>query len=546
MSLQPGMQAGDYEVLAELGAGGMGKVFKVRNVISDRVEAMKVLLPDLMSNTNLADRFLREIKVQAALEHPNIAGLRTALRFENQLLMVMEFVEGRTMDSWMAQGAIPMQNAVWVTMQVLEALEYAHSRGIVHRDIKPSNIMITSAGVVKLMDFGIAKVMDDPSLTQTHQTTGSLYYMSPEQINGQPLDGRSDLYSLGVTLYQFVTGKRPFDAPNTYGIMAAHLTQTPQPPVDVDPTLPAGLSQIILMALAKDPGARFQSAGAFRQALAGVLEQLRQPGAQPGAAMAAAGAPEPAYNAAPQAPAPQVRPGMSSRTLYMLAGSLATVCVIVVLALQGPKFFRTSAQQEPPAQQVVEPLAQTPAAAPAAADPTATAGDPQPAPATPEAGAGARPGSNVAQPASAAGGRRHAAISADAAQSNVAKPAAAAPISNPGGNVAPPAAPQAEGASAPAATAPAPDRAALSVLRRRMMQMAQRFSATQAAYKSLQQQMAQEGLRPRGDLGSLSQRVTFEMDEAEDALKNNDASQAGQHLDNAERALEQLEKFFRL
>ena len=193
MSLQPGMQVGDYQILRELGAGGMGKVFQVRNVISDRIEAMKVLLPDLVGAPGLADRFLREIKVQAALEHPNIAGLRTAMRDGNQLLMVMEFVEGRTVGEYLDQGPVPIQNAVGICMEVLSALDYAHSRGIVHRDIKPSNIMITTQGQVKLMDFGIARVMNDPSLTQTHQTTGSLYYMSPEQINGAQLDGRSDL-----------------------------------------------------------------------------------------------------------------------------------------------------------------------------------------------------------------------------------------------------------------------------------------------------------------------------------------------------------------
>jgi serine/threonine-protein kinase len=150
------MQVGDYQILRELGAGGMGKVFQVRNVISDRIEAMKVLLPDLVGDPGLADRFLREIKVQAALEHPNIAGLRTAMRDGNQLLMVMEFVEGRTVGEYLDQGPVPMQNAVGICMEVLSALDYAHSRGIVHRDIKPSNIMITTQGQVKLMDDGLA------------------------------------------------------------------------------------------------------------------------------------------------------------------------------------------------------------------------------------------------------------------------------------------------------------------------------------------------------------------------------------------------------
>jgi len=143
------MQVGDYQILRELGAGGMGKVFQVRNVISDRIEAMKVLLPDLVGDPGLMDRFLREIKVQAALDHPNIAGLRTAMRDGNQLLMIMEFVEGHTISEHMQNGPIPAEHAIRACMEVLAALDYAHSRGIVHRDIKPSNILVNSDGRIK-------------------------------------------------------------------------------------------------------------------------------------------------------------------------------------------------------------------------------------------------------------------------------------------------------------------------------------------------------------------------------------------------------------
>lgn len=542
------MQAGDYAVLEELGAGGMGKVFKVRNMISDRVEAMKVLLPDLVANSDLAERFLREIKVQAALDHPNIAGLRTALRFENQLLMVMEFVEGRTMDSWLEQGAIPLPNAIWVTMQVLEALEYAHTRGIVHRDIKPSNIMITTAGVVKLMDFGIAKVIDDPSLTQGHQTTGSLYYMSPEQINGQALDGRADLYSLGITLYQFVTGKRPFDAQNTYGIMAAHLTQPPLPPIEHDPSLPPAISQIILTALAKDPNGRFASAADFRGALGQVLQQLRNPAA---AAAPAGYASPPAAGPAPgniPPRQPEMKQGMSSRTMYMLAGSMATVVVLVLLAVQGPKFFRTSAQQDPAVTQIQQPAAGVPATAGDPNQPAATSVDtsvrPEPAQQQTAPGASTNSAPAVAAPIAVSSLKSSIAMPQQTgAATSAHQPAAAAAVQQLTPATVPPAAQQ---TMQQTTQQPAVDRAALNQLRRRMMQMAQRYAATQTAYKSLREQMAQEGLRPRTDLGSMSQRVAAEMDEAEDSLKQNDTAQAAQHLDNAERTLEQLEKFFRL
>ncbi len=258
---------GDYQVLGVLGAGGMGKVYKVRNVLTDRVEAMKILLPDLASRRDLADRFLREIKLLAGLNHPNIASLHTALTWNNQLAMIMEYVEGITLAMLVKQGPLSPADAINYTDQVLAALTYAHGLGIIHRDIKPANMMLTPAGIVKLMDFGIARSQSDPSLTATGATVGSLHYMAPEQMRGEPVDMRSDIYSLGVSLYELVTGVRPFQADSDVGVMAAHLTKTPPPPIEVRHDLSAALNSIILMAMAKDPAQRFQTAGAFCNAL---------------------------------------------------------------------------------------------------------------------------------------------------------------------------------------------------------------------------------------------------------------------------------------
>ena len=167
--------------------------------------------------------------------------------------MVMEFVEGVTLDQRLKDGPLPAAEAVNYIMQVLSALEYAHARGVVHRDIKPANMMLTPAGVVKLMDFGIARSAADHKLTQTGTTVGSLYYMSPEQIQGVTApDARSDLYSVGVSLYELVTGKRPFDGDSQFAIMSAHLQGTPVPPVTIDPRLPQLLNDVILMSVAKD------------------------------------------------------------------------------------------------------------------------------------------------------------------------------------------------------------------------------------------------------------------------------------------------------
>src|SRR5271166_1678809 len=265
-----GQHISDYEILSTLGVGGMGKVYKVRNVITDREEAMKILLPDLSSNRSLADRFLREIRVLAALNHPNIAALRTALTYENQLVMIMEFVEGETLANRIARAPISTSEAVNYSEQILSALGYAHKHNITHRDIKPANMMLTPQGVVKLMDFGIARSGTDGSLTSTGTTLGSLNYMPPEQVRGESADARSDIYSFGVSLYELLTGKLPFHSDSQYSLMTAHLNEVPVAPITLRDDLPPSLNEIILMAIAKDPANRFQSADAFRAALSSV------------------------------------------------------------------------------------------------------------------------------------------------------------------------------------------------------------------------------------------------------------------------------------
>ncbi len=298
MGFQIGDTVGDYQIIGLLGAGGMGKVYKVKNQISDRIDALKVLLPDLANDPELADRFMREIKVLASLNHPNIAGLRTAFRLENQLLMVMEFVDGTTLDERAKAGAVPLEDAISYITQVLAALGYAHKRGVIHRDIKPANMMLTPDNVIKLMDFGIAKSKTDRKLTQTGTTLGSIFYMSAEQVQGNELDGRSDLYSVGVSLYELVTGSRPFKGKSDFDIMVAQLQQTPMPPIEMMPDLPKALNDIIMISLEKDPAKRFQTAEAFSAALGSITPALKSTPVQ-----ASAGAPlgsiAPAFNASP-------------------------------------------------------------------------------------------------------------------------------------------------------------------------------------------------------------------------------------------------------
>ena len=267
MSFEVGDTIGDYQIVGLLGKGGMGHVYRVRNAISDHVDALKVISPGVAASSELADRFLREIKVHASLDHPNIAAFRTALRVDNLVMMVMELVEGVNLEERLRQGPVAVAEATGYIDQVLSALAFAHERGVIHRDIKPANLILTSTGQVKITDFGIAHLVGDPRLTATGMALGSLYYMCPEQVKSQPVDARSDLYSLGITFYEMTTGQRPIRGDGEYEILTAHLLRAPTPPAEVNPAIPGALSAMIMKALEKEPADRYQSAYEFRLAL---------------------------------------------------------------------------------------------------------------------------------------------------------------------------------------------------------------------------------------------------------------------------------------
>ena len=556
LDFAPGQIVGDYEILETLGAGGMGKVYKVRNTISERVEAMKVLLANLDEHPELVDRFGREIKVTASLEHPNIAGLRTALRIENQMAMVVEYVEGSTLDKLMKAGRLPLGQVIDVAHQALAALAYAHSRGVVHRDIKPGNIMLTADGRVKLMDFGIARMTADRQLTKTGQLVGSLYYMSPEQVEGKAPDARSDLYSLGVTLYEMATGKKPFEGDSEYSILAGHLNETPRPPVELDPSLPASLNEVILLAMAKDPGARFQSAEAFGNALASIAGSvgltltpagdgtgtgtanrnvLPMTDTVAGPATGATAAP-PAPPAAParqpmpaappayaaQPPMPVATSSGSGRALWMVAGAVAVLVILAAGAVYLPKWHRAKAQVA-----AVTP-APSPMEAQTAAPPTAAQEEAKKTEAEkPEAEKTEVQKPEATKPAHLA------AIHEPRAPRGVVAPQASAPAAAP-----PP--------SAPAAAQQAPvqdNSAALESLRDKLNLLATRVGAVGSALDGLQRQQQAQGFGLRGDILASRRRMELFMDQTENNINQGRLDAAKKSYASAEAEVEKLEEF---
>jgi serine/threonine-protein kinase len=267
-----GQYLGPYQIEAILGSGGMAVVYRARRADSETV-ALKVLFPPPEASRELRLRFEREAHTAARLRHPAIVRILDAGQSDGYAYLAMPMIEGQTLADRLRQAdPLSEAEATEIAWQMADALAYAHSQGVVHRDIKPSNILITRDGRAWLTDFGVAQALDDPGLTRTGQTVGTPAYMSPEQASGdQPVDGRTDLYALGVVLYQMVTGRTPFQGP-TPRILHAHLYEPPPPPSTIAPVSPA-MEAIIMRALAKEPSQRFQNGALMAQALANLSDQ---------------------------------------------------------------------------------------------------------------------------------------------------------------------------------------------------------------------------------------------------------------------------------
>jgi TolB-like protein/tetratricopeptide (TPR) repeat protein len=267
--------AGKYKIIEEVGAGGMGVVFKAEDLKLKRCVALKFLPPHLMDSPELKERFLIEAQAAAALSHPNICVIHEVGESEERPYIAMEYVEGETLRDRVKKGPIEPGEAVGLVDQVAAGLTEAHGKDIIHRDIKSANIMVMPNGRAKVMDFGLAKLRGGSSLTRSQTTLGTVAYMSPEQARGEDLDQRTDIWSLGVVLYEMLTGGLPFKGDHDQTVIHAILHREPKPPSKIMAGLPSGLDNVVLRALAKKAADRYQTMEQFRGDLAAVAEGLR-------------------------------------------------------------------------------------------------------------------------------------------------------------------------------------------------------------------------------------------------------------------------------
>lgn len=287
MTLAPGTRLGPYEIIASLGAGGMGEVYRARDSRLGRDVAVKVLPQDLASQPDRLGRFEREARAVAALSHPNIVVIHSTEEFEGIRFLTMELVEGRPLDRFVTPAGLPLGQVLDLAIPLADALAAAHERGVVHRDLKPANVMVTSEGRVKVLDFGLAKfatampatdatqaiTMETPISTVGH-IVGTAPYMAPEQIRGEAVDARSDIFAMGILVFELLTGRRPFGGATTADITSAILRDPPPPLETIRPDLPPDLDRTIARCLEKDPERRIQTAKDVRNELDRVRRTL--------------------------------------------------------------------------------------------------------------------------------------------------------------------------------------------------------------------------------------------------------------------------------
>jgi len=261
-----------YKLLERIGGGGMAVVYKAKCLLLNRFVAVKILRSEFTDDEEFVKRFQVEAQAAASLNHPNIVSIYDVGKQDDIQYIVMEYIDGITLKEYIGQkGALPWKEAVGIAIQICSALEHAHKNFIVHRDIKPHNIMITEDGVAKVTDFGIARAVTSATITMVGSTIGSVHYFSPEQARGGFIDEKSDLYSLGITIYEMVTGRVPFDGESPVAIALKHIQEKPEKPIDINPKIPKGVNDLIIKAMKKDQNLRYQTASEMLADLQRVL-----------------------------------------------------------------------------------------------------------------------------------------------------------------------------------------------------------------------------------------------------------------------------------
>ena len=326
MPIPSGKRLGPYEILSSIGAGGMGEVYKARDTRLDRIVAIKILSAHLADRAELRERFEREAKAISSLNHPHICTLYDVGHQDGIDYLVMEYVEGETLATRLAKGPLPLDQALRYAIEIADALDKAHRKGVTHRDLKPGNIMLTKSGS-KLLDFGLAKLREDsaPStplsqlptgkvpITAQGTILGTLQYMAPEQLEGKDADARTDIFAFGVVVYEMTTGKKAFEGKSQASVISAIMSSDPQPMSSLQPMTPPTLDRVIKRCLAKEPDERWQSAND----LANDLKWIAEGGSQTASL--------------PSAPSKGIR-ALGRRGLILSVGALLLVAAIASLA----------------------------------------------------------------------------------------------------------------------------------------------------------------------------------------------------------------------
>jgi serine/threonine protein kinase len=351
--MQSGQKVRDYVFEEKIGEGGMGEVWRARHSVLQRQVAVKVMARELASDPQFEERFLREARAQAGLHHPRILAVTEFFSENGVYYLVMPLVNGETLTHRLerAPGPLPPAQALAIARDILDALDYAHQRGVIHRDVKPSNVMLDREGHAFLLDFGIALPLGQRRLTRTGTTMGSSYYISPEQVrNPREVDHRTDVYSAGCVLYEMLAGRPPFlpDSPQgdtDFALKEAHMYQTPRPIASWNPAVPPSLDALVLRALEKNPDRRFGGCGEFRRSLDSV--ERSGGGALPPPRPALPALPAPTSQAPPQpfiSPPPVLQQAAPPKSGSSALGRVVVAGLVGLLIVLG--YLGSHKQQE--------------------------------------------------------------------------------------------------------------------------------------------------------------------------------------------------------